>query len=201
MFKEMLFQEIKNLEGKLEAEKQLNKVLQKKLDVKEGSNYCLNKYYNDEISKLKLQKAGIRVELIKLRREHNKVLQDFGNVSKEASINEIDKLEKTVAELEHQLSDSKRNADETEKCKDETIHQLKKCLKEANDILTMNQKTLLSLDREAESMVVSFISVFVILPVTSQLKSTTFRQEFDWIGIKRKLSVKTLFNLKLKSNY
>uniref|UniRef100_A0AC35GQY6 Uncharacterized protein n=1 Tax=Panagrolaimus sp. PS1159 TaxID=55785 RepID=A0AC35GQY6_9BILA len=146
---------MKNLREEMESLKGTNNVLQERLTETEGSNDFASKYYTEELTKIKAQKAEIRCDLIRLRREHEKCLQNTMeiDVSKESHEKEVAEFKKKISELESKLHETKRAAAENESSERGQIDQLTTDLKKANAAIALNQEALQTLDKQAEDLV------------------------------------------------
>uniref|UniRef100_A0A914QVZ9 Phorbol-ester/DAG-type domain-containing protein n=1 Tax=Panagrolaimus davidi TaxID=227884 RepID=A0A914QVZ9_9BILA len=153
--KSELQEEMKNLREEMESLKGTNNVLQERLTETEGSNDFASKYYTEELTKIKAQKAEIRCDLIRLRREHEKCLQNTMeiDVSKESHEKEVAEFKKKIFELESKLNETKRAAAENESSERGQIDQLTTDLKKANAAIALNQEALQTLDKQAEDLV------------------------------------------------
>uniref|UniRef100_A0AC34G295 Phorbol-ester/DAG-type domain-containing protein n=1 Tax=Panagrolaimus sp. ES5 TaxID=591445 RepID=A0AC34G295_9BILA len=147
---------MKNLREEMDSLKGTNNVLQERLTETEGSNDFASKYYTEEINKIKAQKAELRCDLIRMRREHDKCLQnekENDDVSKEFHEKEVSEFKKKIAELETKLNETKRVAAENESSEKGQIEQLTADLKKANSAVALNQEALQTLDKQAEELV------------------------------------------------
>ena len=153
--------EIKNLKEELDSAKNMIKILQDRLTETEGSNDFASKYWSEEMNKVKNQKAEIRVELLKLKKEHQKLLQDIqdGTIGKISDTKkyetEISELKQQVKEYRSKLEESHRLLAEAESSGKGEVEQLKSELLKANEKVSRMKDALTTLDKQAEELLVS----------------------------------------------
>uniref|UniRef100_A0A7E4VMV7 Phorbol-ester/DAG-type domain-containing protein n=1 Tax=Panagrellus redivivus TaxID=6233 RepID=A0A7E4VMV7_PANRE len=155
--------EVKTSKDEIESLRSLNKALEDRVQESEGSNDVMSKYWTDEQNKLKSQKADLRWELIKLRKEHDKLLasiENEKNQAKEAEVaHDIEKCEADAAalkalntEIQRKCSDAERKIAELENAESEKIQQLTADLLKATNTMNTMKEALATLDSQSEQL-------------------------------------------------
>lgn len=159
--------EVKQLKEELESAKEMNKLLEKEVSEQQGNKESISQHYTEEIDKIKKQKAEIRYELYKLKKEYEKVLGETLSSGKsvdgsdrevEKYENELANLKKKNSELMTKVDEQTRHIAEVESSKDGEINQLKKDLLSAKDEIEQRKKIVKILEEQCDKTLVSFLS-------------------------------------------
>uniref|UniRef100_A0AC34QUF5 Non-specific serine/threonine protein kinase n=1 Tax=Panagrolaimus sp. JU765 TaxID=591449 RepID=A0AC34QUF5_9BILA len=147
--------EINCLKEEVDASKRMIQNLQEMLAENEGFNDSISKMHSEEMNRVKNQKAEIRCELLRLKKEHQKLMQDIedGVVGPDVTKleSEINELKKQSHDQQIKLEEAERLLAETESTKKGEIEQLKLDLLHATEEMSTMKQIMKVMDEEAES--------------------------------------------------